>query len=142
MWMCLKFGQRGYGRSENQHAIKHYEMSQSEPHCLVLSLDDWSSDVTSVMMKFSIQGRGKKKQVLTDPGKKNSNRKKKKEESLVINPAEQMLYEEKEIKEKQNGSSKHDDSPKRQKAVAAGSSGVCIRGLNNLGNTCFFNAVM
>lgn len=67
----------------------------------------------------------------------------KKEESLETNPAEQMLDEEKENKEKQKSSSKHDDSPKRQKAAAAGSSGVVsVRGLSNLGNTCFFNSVM
>ncbi|KAK1900235.1 Ubiquitin carboxyl-terminal hydrolase 16 [Dissostichus eleginoides] len=43
MWMCLKCGHRGCGRnSENQHAIKHYETPRSEPHCLVISLDNWS----------------------------------------------------------------------------------------------------
>ncbi|KAK2846719.1 hypothetical protein Q5P01_009718 [Channa striata] len=43
VWMCLKCGHRGCGRnSENQHAIKHYETPHSDPHCLVVSLDNWS----------------------------------------------------------------------------------------------------
>ncbi|XP_058601567.1 ubiquitin carboxyl-terminal hydrolase 16 isoform X1 [Onychostoma macrolepis] len=149
VWMCLKCGYIGCGRSENQHAIKHYETPRSEPHCLVLSLDVWSvwCYICDDEVQYSSTGQlaqlitNIRKQVLTDPDKKTSNKKSKKEESLETNPAEQTLDEEKENKEKQKSSSKHDDSPKRQKA--AGNSGVVsVRGLSNLGNTCFFNAVV
>ncbi|XP_051719864.1 ubiquitin carboxyl-terminal hydrolase 16 isoform X2 [Ctenopharyngodon idella] len=147
LWMCLKCGHRGCGRSENQHAMKHFETPRSEPHCLVLSLDVWSvwCYICDEEVQYSSTGqlaqliKNIRKQVLTDPGKRNSNKKCKKEEI----PAEQTLDEEKENKENQKSNSKHDDSPKRQKAAAAGSSGVvCVRGLSNLGNTCFFNAVV
>lgn len=34
---------QGCGRdSKEQHALKHYETPRTEPHCLVLSLDNWS----------------------------------------------------------------------------------------------------
>ncbi|KAB1283378.1 Ubiquitin carboxyl-terminal hydrolase 16 [Camelus dromedarius] len=36
-------GRAGCGRnSQEQHALKHYMTPRSEPHCLVLSLDNWS----------------------------------------------------------------------------------------------------
>ncbi|XP_018973103.2 ubiquitin carboxyl-terminal hydrolase 16-like [Cyprinus carpio] len=151
VWMCLKCGHRGCGRSENQHAIKHYETPRSEPHCLVLSLDVWSvwCYICDDEVQYSRTGKlaqlitNIRKEVLTDPSKRNSNKKSKKEESLVTNPTEQVLDEEKENKEKQKSSSNHDESPRRQKAASAGSSGaVNVRGLSNLGNTCFFNAVV
>lgn len=147
VWMCLKCGHRGCGRSGNQHAIKHYETPRSEIHCLVLSLDVWSvwCYICDDEVQYSRTGQlaqlitNIRKQALTDPGTSTSNKKCKKEEK----PAEQTLDEEKENKENQKSNSKHDDSPKRQKASSAGSSGVvCVRGLSNLGNTCFFNAVV
>ncbi|KAB1283376.1 Ubiquitin carboxyl-terminal hydrolase 16 [Camelus dromedarius] len=43
VWLCLKCGHQGCGRnSQEQHALKHYMTPRSEPHCLVLSLDNWS----------------------------------------------------------------------------------------------------
>nr|XP_009925586.1 PREDICTED: ubiquitin carboxyl-terminal hydrolase 16-like [Haliaeetus albicilla] len=43
IWLCLKCGHRGCGRnSQEQHALKHYATPRSDPHCLVLSLDNWS----------------------------------------------------------------------------------------------------
>ncbi|XP_016119141.1 ubiquitin carboxyl-terminal hydrolase 16-like, partial [Sinocyclocheilus grahami] len=82
VWMCLKCGHRGCGRSENQHAIKHYETPRSEPHCLVLSLDVWS--VWCYICDDEVQycSTGKlaqlitniRKEVLADPVKRNSNK--------------------------------------------------------------------
>ncbi|KAG1932885.1 ubiquitin carboxyl-terminal hydrolase 16 [Pimephales promelas] len=146
VWLCLKCGHRGCGRFENQHAVKHYETPRSEPHCLVLSLDVWSvwCYICDEEVQYSSTGQlaqlitNIRKQVLTDPGKRASNKKCKKEEK----PAEQTPHEEKENQENQKSNSKHDDSPKTQKAAAGSSGVVCVKGLSNLGNTCFFNAVV
>lgn len=151
VWMCLKCGHRGCGRfSVYQHAVKHYETPRSEPHSLVLSLDAWSvwCYVCDEEVQYSSKGQlaqlitNIRKQVLSEPGKKTSNRKGKKEESVVENPAEQTLSEEKESKEECKHNSKHNDSPKKQKSSTDVSGAVPVRGLSNLGNTCFYNAVI
>lgn len=42
-WPDVSYFYQGCGRtSESQHAIKHYETPRSDPHCLVISLDNWS----------------------------------------------------------------------------------------------------
>lgn len=61
---------------------------------------------------------------------------------MVEKPAEQTLSEEKEGKEDHKLISKQNESPKKPKASTVISGAVPVRGLSNLGNTCFFNAVM
>ncbi|XP_051521534.1 ubiquitin carboxyl-terminal hydrolase 16-like isoform X2 [Myxocyprinus asiaticus] len=151
VWMCLKCGHRGCGRSsENQHAIKHYETPRSDPHCLVLSLDVWCvwCYICDEEVQYSSTGqlaqlvKSIRKHVLADPSKKTSDKLSKVEESVEENPAGQKLDEEKGNKESQKTDSKH-CSPKKLKSATTESSGsVSVRGLSNLGNTCFFNAVV
>ncbi|TMS07819.1 Ubiquitin carboxyl-terminal hydrolase 16 [Larimichthys crocea] len=132
VWMCLKCGHRGCGRnSENQHAIKHYETPRSDPHCLVISLDNWSvwCYICDDEVQYSRTGHlaqlvtSLKKQTSADPIKRPQKRVKE-EDSLLeveekIEPVKAEENEDKkECKENkdQKKNSKKDGVGKSQKS--------------------------
>ncbi|KAM6946084.1 ubiquitin carboxyl-terminal hydrolase 16, partial [Aplochiton taeniatus] len=174
IWACLKCGHIGCGRnSEHQHAIKHYEKPRSDPHCLVVNMDNWSvwCYICDDDVQYSKTGHlaqlvtNLKKQALSEPRTQAPPRKvkvedKPSEEEPVnetpetqdtktppvnsIQRSEPVKTEEKENQERQTKKgTKKEIGLKGQKSPATGSSsGVSVKGLSNLGNTCFFNAVV
>ncbi|XP_052324728.1 ubiquitin carboxyl-terminal hydrolase 16, partial [Oncorhynchus keta] len=160
--------------SEDQHAIKHYEKPRSDPHCLVLSLDNWSvwCYICDDDVQYSKTGHlaqlvnNIKKQALSEPRKQSPQRKHsivKLEDSMIEEPQETKAEEKEENTvtqpkenqkkngKKENGLKESSSLTRGQKAVGGASSGavggasscpLSVRGLSNLGNTCFFNSVV
>lgn len=141
IWLCLKCGHRGCGRnSQEQHALKHYTTPRSEPHCLVLSLDNWSvwcylcdNEVpynSSNRLGQLVDYVRKQAQVDTpSPVSKGDENKELENKKVEKENQNEQEKEKKEITIKEGHSSNTGTA-------------VTVKGLSNLGNTCFFNAVM
>lgn len=127
IWLCMRCGSQGCGNNTKKHSYSHYKQPRSDLHCLVVNIDTW------VIWCYECQT-----EIYVDSHKK--------------------LYEAVEYVKKIKGQPnktpiKSNNLPfsgvvKNTAAVACTTTGSNslplprVKGLNNLGNTCFFNSVM
>ncbi|XP_048202312.1 ubiquitin carboxyl-terminal hydrolase 16 isoform X3 [Perognathus longimembris pacificus] len=141
VWLCLKCGHQGCGRnSQEQHALKHYKTPRSEPHCLVLNLDNWS--VWCYICDEEVQYCSSKRlgQVVDYIRKQARITTPKTAEKDNGNIELENKKLEKESKNEQEREKK--ESMTKESSPMNSASQITVKGLSNLGNTCFFNAVM
>ncbi|XP_051871116.1 ubiquitin carboxyl-terminal hydrolase 16-like isoform X2 [Pristis pectinata] len=134
VWLCLKCGHKGCGRnSEGQHALKHYKEPHSDAHSVVLNLDNWSvwcylcDDVVHYEVTDQLgQLVGFVQKKIADKCTK--------EVTATLPPSHE--------KDKAKGKEDNATETENEKVWGENNQQISVKGLSNLGNTCFFNAVI
>uniref|UniRef100_A0A8C8C627 Ubiquitin carboxyl-terminal hydrolase n=1 Tax=Oncorhynchus tshawytscha TaxID=74940 RepID=A0A8C8C627_ONCTS len=122
--VCLKCGFQGCSQSESQHSTKHHQTLHPESHCITISLGTWKAWCFECNEELSTHCNKKALAQTLDFLQKHSVK--------AASDAFGWTGEE--------PSDYADQS--RGKSPVNNSTLVPVKGINNLGNTCFFNAVM
>ncbi|CAN9514122.1 unnamed protein product [Ophioblennius macclurei] len=124
--VCLKCGFQGCNQSGIQHAVKHHQAFHPESHCITISLSTWKAWCFECNEELSTHCNKKALAQTLDFLQKHSVK------ATSASPKIIKLREE---------PSDYSDPP-RGKSQGLNTTLVPVKGINNLGNTCFFNAVM
>uniref|UniRef100_A0A671VVY6 Ubiquitin carboxyl-terminal hydrolase n=1 Tax=Sparus aurata TaxID=8175 RepID=A0A671VVY6_SPAAU len=125
--VCLKCGFQGCNQSGIQHAVKHHQAFHPESHCITISLSTWKAWCFECNEELSTHCNKKALAQTLDFLQKHSVK-------ATSGAAPKIIKLQEEP-------SDYTDLPKG-KSPAINSTLVPVKGINNLGNTCFFNAVM
>ncbi|XP_076799226.1 ubiquitin carboxyl-terminal hydrolase 16 isoform X2 [Arvicanthis niloticus] len=140
VWLCLKCGHQGCGRdSQEQHALKHYTTPRSEPHYLVLSLDNWSVWCYKCDEEVKYCSSNRLGQVVDYIRKQAGLTTSKPEKNNGHIELENKKLEKESKNEQEREKS---ENMAKENSPVDSTSQITVKGLSNLGNTCFFNAVM
>ncbi|XP_010635672.1 ubiquitin carboxyl-terminal hydrolase 45 isoform X1 [Fukomys damarensis] len=125
IWLCLKCGFQGCGKnSENQHSLKHFKSSRTESHCIVINLSTWIIWCYECDEKLSTHCNKKVLAQIVDFLQKHVSKTQTSTFSRII----KLCEEKRETSEIKKG--------RKSSSVSS------VKGITNLGNTCFFNAVI
>ncbi|XP_027550371.1 ubiquitin carboxyl-terminal hydrolase 45 isoform X1 [Neopelma chrysocephalum] len=126
IWLCLKCGSQGCSKnSEGQHSLKHFQTARTEPHCIVINLSTWIIWCYECDEELSTHCNKKVLAQIVDFLQKHGARAEP-SSSKILRLREENSETSEILKGKSSGNG----------------ASIPVKGINNLGNTCFFNAVM
>nr|XP_056712278.1 ubiquitin carboxyl-terminal hydrolase 45 isoform X2 [Euleptes europaea]XP_056712280.1 ubiquitin carboxyl-terminal hydrolase 45 isoform X2 [Euleptes europaea] len=128
IWLCLKCGAQGCSQnSEAQHSLKHFQTTRTEPHCIVINLSTWIVWCYECNEQLSTHCNKKALAQIVDFLQRHGTRNETSSSSKIIRLNEDNNDTNDELK---------------GRSISSSWASVPVKGINNLGNTCFFNAVI
>lgn len=124
--VCLKCGFQGCNQAETQHSTKHQQAHHSDSHCITISLSTWKAWCFECKEELSTHCNKKALAQTLDFLQKHSAKATSGTTSKII----RLREEPADYVDTQRGK------------TPVNSTLIPVKGINNLGNTCFFNAVM
>ncbi|KAJ6637278.1 Ubiquitin carboxyl-terminal hydrolase 45 [Pseudolycoriella hygida] len=136
LWLCLNCGSHLCGNSKKDHAIHHFKTPHSDSHALVLNTTTLETFCYECNTEVIVKSNKRLKECC-DFVKREMEKSKEKLENVPNN----LLNTIRPLLEAVPGTSM--SNPQVVKAASNAVDALPrVRGLTNLGNTCFFNAVM
>ncbi|KPJ12856.1 Ubiquitin carboxyl-terminal hydrolase 16 [Papilio machaon] len=137
LWMCLRCGSQLCGRTRNKHALNHFNTPHSDCHSLTANTTTWEIYCYSCNNEVTASSSKKLHECIEYVKKQASCNK--------LLPSFEPLFDSQpknfDVPLPVESIIKNDQYSKgKEKAIAL--SLPRVRGLSNLGNTCFFNSVM
>lgn len=132
LWMCLRCGSQLCGRARRKHALEHFNKPHSDSHAMAANTTTWEVYCYNCNNEV-VSTTNKKLHECVEYLKS-----KKPAEGSILKPAPpiELFFDSSDT------ILKKDTIINKGKDKAIGLNLPRVRGLSNLGNTCFFNSVM